>query len=457
MYAIIDIETTGGSYKFGKITEISIFIHDGFQVVDEFTTLINPEMNIPMHITNLTGITNEMVKTAPKFYEVAKKIVEITEDKVFVAHNSSFDYGFIKEEFRRLGFIYSKNTLCTVKFSRKIFPNFSSYSLGELCKHMDIVIDGRHRARGDAYATVQLLEILFSRDRKNIGKHLIIRNNLDAQINEHLEKKIIDALPETTGIYFLHGVNGEVHYVGKSVNIHKRVTQHFLNETSLKAQQIIDQTADITYEETGSELVALLKESVEIKKLQPKFNAKQIRNSYKYGIFTSLEIDGIIRIYPKVIKKGEVPFAYFSTEQEAKERLNQLVMKYGLCPAMCGLEKTMTGKACFNFKIHVCKGVCCDQEDISIYNQRVEKALSKINFEEDNFLIVEPGRSEEEKAVVKIENGHFTGLGYINVTYLNDDIDLLKECVNRYDKNKEVNSIVSSYLKKNDIKSVILY
>ncbi|MEQ8811132.1 MAG: 3'-5' exonuclease, partial [Imperialibacter sp.] len=160
MYAIIDIETTGGNAQFSKITEIAIYVHDGSQVVDEFTTLVNPECNIPPFITKLTGITNEMVEDAPRFFEVAKKIVEITEGKIFVAHNVNFDYGFVRHEFKRLGYEFKRDTLCTVKLSRKILPGKSSYSLGNLCKSLGIEIENRHRAGGDAFATVKLIEIL---------------------------------------------------------------------------------------------------------------------------------------------------------------------------------------------------------------------------------------------------------------------------------------------------------
>jgi DNA polymerase III subunit epsilon len=164
MYAIIDIETTGTSALFGKITEIAIFIHNGNEVTDSFTTLINPECLIPWNITRLTGISNEMVAEAPKFYEVAKQIVELTTGKIFVAHNAIFDYSFIKEEFKRLGYDYRRRMLCTVKLSRKLLPGHRSYSLGNICADMGININGRHRAAGDAFATVKLFELLLSQN-----------------------------------------------------------------------------------------------------------------------------------------------------------------------------------------------------------------------------------------------------------------------------------------------------
>jgi len=170
LYAIIDIETTGQTSATGKITEIAIFVHDGFEITDSFSSLINPECFIPGFITNLTGIDNEMVRTAPKFYEVARKIVEITQDKVFVAHNVSFDYKFIQEEFKRLGYDYQRRTMCTVWMGRKFLPGYKSYSLGKICSELGISINGRHRAAGDALATVKLFEIILSRKAQKEAK-----------------------------------------------------------------------------------------------------------------------------------------------------------------------------------------------------------------------------------------------------------------------------------------------
>ncbi|MGB3467597.1 MAG: exonuclease domain-containing protein, partial [Cyclobacteriaceae bacterium] len=405
----------------------------------------------------LTGITNEMVKNAPKFYEVAKKIVEITEDKVFVAHNASFDYGFIREEFRRLGFDYTRNTLCTVRFSRKIFPGFPSYSLGKLCDQFDISINGRHRAGGDALATTQLLEILFSRDRKDTGKFLIKKNRLNKQINSYLDIEQIHEVPESTGVYYLADEKGDIHYIGKSLNIRKRLIQHFLNDTTQKSRQLIENTASIDYEITGSELVALLKESEQIKKLQPKYNSRQMRNAYKYGLFTMIELDGIVRLNVRLIKKGESPHTYYATEEEGKKAIGVLVNKYRLCPAKCGLEPDNTPKPCFNYKISLCGGVCCQNEDTDIYNDRVSNALRRINFDQENFVIVEEGRSEDEKAIIQIEKGHFTGIGYVDTTCVDGGIDQLIDSVKHFSKNKEVNSIVRGYLQNQTEKSIILY
>jgi len=166
MYAVVDIETTGGNNKLGKITEVAIFIYDGEEIIDSFVSLVNPECEIPFFITNLTGISTEMVRNAPKFYEIARRIVEITDNRIFVAHNVSFDYNFIRKEFNDLGYDFRRNILCTVELSRKYLPGHQSYSLGKLCGDLDIKIEGRHRAAGDALATVKVLNLILERHKQ---------------------------------------------------------------------------------------------------------------------------------------------------------------------------------------------------------------------------------------------------------------------------------------------------
>jgi len=165
LFTIIDIETTGAVYKYGKITEIAIYVHNGSEITGSFSSLVNPEIDIPIAITRLTGITNAMVAEAPKFYEVARTIAEITAGRTFVAHNVNFDYHFIKEEFSRLGYDFDRKRVCTVQLSRKLLPGHASYSLGRLCSELGIEITDRHRAEGDALATVKLFELLLEKKR----------------------------------------------------------------------------------------------------------------------------------------------------------------------------------------------------------------------------------------------------------------------------------------------------
>jgi DNA polymerase-3 subunit epsilon len=288
MYAIIDIETTGGNPRTDKITEIAVLVHDGKKVVNEFSTLINPECKIPYYISQITGITNEMVSNAPRFYEVARQLVEITEHAVFVAHNVAFDYGFVRQEFKRLGYDFSREQLCTVRLSRKIIPGHRSYSLGNLCDVLNIQITGRHRAMGDAEATVKLFDILLQSESIAQTSFIVNPSSLPRDLHPNLDPSIFKKLPEEPGVYYFYNSKLELVYIGKSKNIRNRVLSHFSNNFSNKAIKMRAQVADISYEVTGNELIALLRESHEIKKFKPLYNRAQRRSLFRYGLFTRI-------------------------------------------------------------------------------------------------------------------------------------------------------------------------
>jgi DNA polymerase-3 subunit epsilon len=297
MFAIVDIETTGGSPVTDKITEIAIIMHDGRKITDEFVTLINPERNIPYHITSLTGITNEMVADAPRFYEVARRIVELTENKTFVAHNSGFDYSFIRSEFRSLGYKYQREQLCTVKLSRKLIPGLRSYSLGTLCSELGIEIIGRHRAAGDAMATARLFDILMDLNNTNGLDLFNIRKILKYDLHPDMNPDLILNLPEEAGLYYFYNDHQELIYIGKSRNIKSRVIAHINNNSSKKAIQMRHEIADISYELTGSELIALLKESEEIKIKKPHYNRNKRRalfQSREYNKRAAVPVQNIV-------------------------------------------------------------------------------------------------------------------------------------------------------------------
>jgi DNA polymerase-3 subunit epsilon len=291
MYAIVDIETTGGSPATDKITEIAIIIHDGHKITDEFITLINPERNIPYNITALTGITNEMVADAPRFYEVARKIVELTEHKTFIAHNSSFDYSFIRSEFRSLGYKFQREHLCTVKLSRKLIPGLKSYSLGTLCNELGIEIKNRHRAAGDAMATAKLFDILMDLNNTKGLDLFNIKGILKNDLHPDMDFDLIRNLPEEAGLYYFYNDQQELIYIGKSKNIKSRVIAHINNNSSKKAIRMRQEIADISYELTGSELIALLKESEEIKNKMPHYNRRQRRVLFQYGLHQNISDD----------------------------------------------------------------------------------------------------------------------------------------------------------------------
>jgi DNA polymerase III subunit epsilon len=446
MYAIIDIETTGTSYYKDKITEIAIFVHDGEKVIDEYTTLINPERSIPYNITQLTGINNEMVFDAPKFYEVAKNIVEITENKTFVAHNVTFDYNFVKQEFKNLGFEFKRQKLCTVQLSRRLMPGKRSYSLGKLCNELGISINGRHRAAGDALATVKLFEMLFDINRKGGNRNLSTINFEGT--NRFLKKEIVKDLPEKPGVYYFYNESGDLIYIGKSINIQSRVVSHFNNTSTQKAIDMKEQIADIDCETTGNELIALLKESEEIKQNKPLFNRRQRRSLFNYGIFSFYDENGYLNLkYDKTSKNKDLPVVAFGKLEETKEALYKLIEDYNLCQKLCGLYKS--DSSCFHHQIGICSGACVGEESYESYNSKVFTAIKQFEYSQENFFIIEKGRTDDEISVVKVEKGKYIGYGYADKVAIDEDLSLLHDCINKYQDNREIQQIIKLILRKN--------
>ena len=229
MYSILDVETTGGKYNEEGITEIAIYRFDGEKIVDQFISLINPEIPIQPFVQQLTGINNKMLTNAPKFFQIAKRILEITDNSILVAHNSSFDYRMLKIEFDRLGYMFNISQLCTVKLSKKIIPNLDSYKLGNLVKSLGIPISNRHRASGDALATVELFKLLILKDKEKIIVNSLITETKVSSKNKW--QKLINKLPNDVGIYYFHDENRKIIYIGKSNNLKNRVNQHLTGKS----------------------------------------------------------------------------------------------------------------------------------------------------------------------------------------------------------------------------------
>lgn len=270
MYSILDIETTGGKYNEEGITEIAIYKFDGHTIADQFISLVNPEKPIQDFVIKLTGINNKMLQNAPKFHEIAKRIVEITEDTTLVAHNAEFDSRILNTEFKRLGFDYHKNTLCTIELSKKLIPNEESYSLGKLCKSLGIPINNRHRAMGDALATVQLFKLLLEKD----AKKEIIKQSIKYFDNRDVKDKlnrILDNTPEKRGVFYVHNKEGKVIFIGRGKNLKSEVNNLFLKQNK-RAFKIQDRVENITFDFTGNELLTKLKYHLEVDALKPKFN-----------------------------------------------------------------------------------------------------------------------------------------------------------------------------------------
>lgn len=448
-YAIIDVETTGMGVQGNKITEIAILVHDGTKVIDKYQSLVNPQSSISYSISRLTGIYDHMVADAPKFYDIAKTVIEMTQDCVFVAHNVSFDYNVIRKEFQDLGFPFNRKKLCTVRLSRKLIPGLPSYSLGKLCGEIGITINDRHRAMGDTEATVLLFERLQELDKNQLVFDSFLKpRSRAATLPPKLSLEIFETLPEKPGVYYFRNEEDEILYVGKAINIKKRVLSHFYDKKNREIT-MCQQTANITYELTGNELVALLFESAEIKKHYPRFNRAQRRSNEGFGVFAYTDRSGIMHLAWNPLKLVPNPLAKFYNTTECRLFVEALCERYELCPKYCHLQSNVT--SCFHFQIKKCKGICRNEEPIEAYNQRVKEAVDEIKGDSRSCLIVDEGRHKSESSFVLIENGIYQGFGYVEKEE-DTDMQEYREFLILQKDNRDIQRILRSFMNKNQDK-----
>ncbi|MFD2891426.1 exonuclease domain-containing protein [Flavobacterium chuncheonense] len=453
MYAILDIETTGGQYNEEGITEIAIYKFDGHEVVDQFISLVNPEKPIQPFVVNLTGINNAMLRSAPKFYEVAKRIVEITDGCILVAHNASFDYRILRMEFRRLGFDYKKSTLCTVELSKKLIPEQPSYSLGKLVRSLGIPIADRHRASGDAMATVKLFKLLLAKD---VEKE-IVKSFVKTEVKSGLLPKLLDiveSLPSKTGIYYIHNEKGDIIYIGKSKNIKKRVNQHFTG-TSRKSKKIQNEVYTVTFEETGSELIALLKESEEIKINKPIYNRAQRKTLFGWALYTQKTPNGYISLKIEKADGRKKEITSFTSLEEGKKILFKMTEQYHLCQKINGLYNTK--KSCFQYDTKQCYGACIEKESPEDYNKRVDNFITENSFANNNMVIIDKGRSHDERSATLIENGIYKGYCFYSLNFQVNNIDILRNIIIPMQSNRDTKNIIQRYLRKHKVQKVLKF
>jgi DNA polymerase III subunit epsilon len=441
LYAIVDIETTGGHASANGITEIAIHVHDGTKVVQHFTTLINPQKNIPSFITALTGINNAMVASAPTFENVAAQIFEILNDKIFVAHNVNFDYSFVHHQLKNCGYNLTAQKLCTVRLARKALPGYASYSLGKICRSLNIVIDDRHRADGDAAATVKLFDkILESNGMEHIDK-MLKRTSSEQWLPMHLDKKIINALPTNAGVYYFVDAKGKIIYVGKAINIKKRVTSHFThNDAGNRRQDFLRLVCDIKHTVCANELHALILESIEIKRLWPKYNASQKQPTQKYGLYSFEDGRGYTRLLIDK-KKKNFPAAYiFNLMHEGQVLLRNMIEEFELSEKLCFVDKTNLTEDDLAFL-----------DEPKIYNNKVKNALHQLKENLPTFALVE--KMNKENIYLLIENGCFWGMG--TAVKKPKTVEDLKEMIEPFADNDFIRNSIYDYAERNPEKKVI--
>jgi DNA polymerase III subunit epsilon len=443
MYAIVDIETTGSYSAANGITEISIQVFDGTAVVEKFETLINPGQTIPDYIQAMTGISNEMVSDAPSFADIAEKIYNILHDKIFIAHNVNFDYSFIHGHLRAHGFELNSKKLCTVRLSRKIFPGFPSYSLGKLCQSLGITINGHHRAGGDTEATVKIFQLLLANDKENHIQKSLLRNSKEWILPPNVPKEHFEKLPYTPGVYYFHNEKGKVVYVGKASNIRYRVNSHFSNNSeSRQKQNFMRHVHAISFQPCGTELMACILESTEIKKRWPVFNSSQKRWEDIYGIFLFEDQNGYLRLAIDKNRKRLNPVYTFHYLVDGQAITRKLIKDFNLCPKLCFLQKDNGN--CEGIKEKYCFGACEQKETTEQYNERVIKACASLK-SHPSFAIIDTGMNAEDRSCILIINGEFYGMGYIPADAQISDVESLKDHLTVYKENSVIRNLIYGY------------
>ncbi|RIV42017.1 exonuclease domain-containing protein [Flagellimonas pelagia] len=435
MYAILDIESTGGKYNEEGIMEIAIHRFDGHQVVDQFICLINPEREIQPFVAKLTGINNKMLRSAPKFHEVAKRIVEITEGTVIVAHNAQFDYRILRTEFRRLGYDYQRKTLCTVDLSKQLIPDAESHSLGKLARSLGIPMSDRHRANGDALATLKLFKLLLNKDTDKKIMTEVIREETHGELSPN-QLDMVFKLPSETGVYYMHDKDGDIIFLGKTKDIKSRVNQHFTNIGKL-ARKLQKETKKVSYEPTGSELIAILKAYLEQKKNNPKYNQVTKKKLFSHTVdFSQNGTEHIILEVEssRMIKNKAITFNGITA---ARSFLGKIQTEFGLCPCSLDLD-----------------AICMQQDDaetnVADCNDKVLTAYEKYSIQGKDIALLDRGRVTGERSFILIKNGKLQGFGYVELNHQINNIHILESIMTPMPSDDNTTFIIESYLRKNN-------
>lgn len=377
----MDIETTGGSHFNSRVLEVGVVRVEHNRVVASYKTLLQPDEPIPPFITGLTGITDADVTTAPRFAQIAPELAEILDGAVFVAHNVRFDYSFLKMEFERLGVPFRPQLLCTVKLSRRLFPQFRTHKLADLIVRHGLSASSRHRAYDDAHCLWQFYQLCLGEFDLDTFEAAVKVQLGAPSIPSLLDRAQVDALPDGPGVYVFEDEDGQPLYVGKSVGVKRRVMSHFADDYNRGAEmKLAQRVRALRAIPTHGELGALLLESDMVKELQPLYN-RQLRQKERVALvmsarspegYLTVELDEAREIAPE---QGGRILAVYTTLGRARTSLHTVTMNFRLCPRLMGLERT--NRACFQSQLGKCDRACLGEETPAQYNERFEAAFER--------------------------------------------------------------------------------
>ncbi|WP_430010127.1 exonuclease domain-containing protein [Methylophaga lonarensis] len=404
---LLDCETTGGKAGRDRITEIALIEIANGEEISRWQTLINPGISIPPWITRITGIDNQMVANAPRFEDIAEELWQRLQGKVLMAHHARFDSSFLKLSFKQIGIRYSPQVLCSVKLSRSLFPEHRSHSLDAIIKRLSLKVAERHRAMDDTEVILALLKHISTQCAPEAVRSACQQQLRRPSLPSQLDANTIDDLPEAPGVYRFYDAEGQLLYVGKSINIRQRVLSHFTDITDRKGMDLYRQLSHIEFDETPSDFGAQLLENQQIKQLTPRYNRRQTKNKYLWTITLHENAQGYHQLALKQLDLqqalGDSSHGLFRSQKQAEQKIESLLIEHQLCQRLTGLDKRKQG-ACFNHQLKRCLGACCGAEIPLKYNLRVNQALHSLK----NPLWPWPGPViVEEYATEDAEQSHY--------------------------------------------------
>lgn len=424
MFAVIDVETTGGHLYDDRITEIAVYVTDGNKLIKSFTSLVNPERKISPFVVKLTGITDSMVSNAPFFKDIAQDVLSHLEGYIFVAHNITFDYTMVKREFKRLGITFRSPNVCTVQLSQRVFKNQDSYSLGNLTKSLGISLEDRHRAYGDAEATAFLLHKIV--EEKGID-YIVNHSNANSQniaFEGKVTQQMIDVLPEEPGVFRFLDTHGKTLYIGSSKNIFGEVTKFLLNINNTdRYNGLFEKIEKIDTEVFNSVIVANLQEIEEIRKAKPPYNKTSTLRKYPIGVFEN-KSDSKNAFYIEHNKSGKALWNFINTKR-AKNFLKRFVKENGLYNKKSNAEET-------------------DGE----YREKVEEALLKELYPMRNFFVIRENSFSDVIYAIYVEDFIYRGYATIDKEFYDGKLSSIKEQINYCENNPFAQKALQQYIKR---------
>lgn len=428
MYSVVDIETTGGKSSTNRITEIAIVKTDGKQIIEQFSSLVNPTRSIDKFVAKLTGITDEMVADAPLFEDLIEKINQLTKDTIFVAHNVGFDYSILKKEYRRVGKVFRKNTLCTVKLSRKTLKNQNSYSLGSLAENLGITIKNRHRALGDAEATAHLLHHIIQQESEDVVLNETAYQTQQIEFKGEITNDIIEELPEEPGTFRFLNREGKILYVGFAKNIFAEVTKFLTKEIKQTTYfGLFENMFSIDFEMFNSYFMAQLYAIAEIQKYKPIHNKANLYKQLNIGVFE---------------QKNQLQQGAFSIENIKKENTQNALWYF----ANKSSAKRFLTKLNKKIKVPTFKG---NQEQFDQqYQQGIEKILKEELYPMRNFFIIREVSFENKAYLVWVEDFIYKGYGVIDLEKFKPEVALLKQHIRPQRNTSQAQKLIKRYINK---------